>query len=461
MNESKAKCLGCRCKAICVDEKVKFKSLLVASKRDSYNETALQSIQNAAHLLTEPEAIYVNSQWNDFPYDMHRIVLEFIDNGNDLMHYLKAFKYCSNIGDLSLILKVHEFANISSTNLWPVLRFFKSNSGMEGAIEAVAKASHLFKEIELSGIEDINLVVRSSRPKITWDLRHINIDSNWIKKAHCHLSTRVSKVLLYGSKLNDECIQVLTLTLPNSKIQELNIYRNNFTTAGCISLTNVLHLCSLKKLEISDNSIGDEGITAISKVLPATQIQELYLRRNRITSLGCFELSIILEDCKLKILDISNNSIGDEGMNLLASVLPNTQIHKFMASSNAISYESCEFLSRILKFTQISILDLSWNHIGNKGCNFLSKSFQNSKLQDLNLNNCMINDEGLLLLIKSIEASNLKILNIAHNNLTFIGFVNCCSYLKSSQLDKLVLTDSGKMMSAIQMFSTENLNKFI
>jgi Leucine Rich repeat len=215
--------------------------------------------------------------WTATPYDIHRLIIDYINDGDDLLNYIRAFIASKTLGDIPLLLQVYSQCSLDAIDLWPKLILCNVKLQRPAAVTSIVNACHLFKHIVFSdntSTRFLSLLVNSRRPIV-------EINMSW-------------------NGINDEHMLKMTPDLANSPI--------------CI-------------LNLSHNRIGDAGAQSLAGVLASTQIKSLNLNTNSISVLGCMSLSSVLRDCThLAHLDISRNQINNEGCECLARGLAGSSV---------------------------------------------------------------------------------------------------------------------------------------
>ncbi|XP_040203175.1 NACHT, LRR and PYD domains-containing protein 3-like isoform X2 [Rana temporaria] len=122
-----------------------------------------------------------------------------------------------------------------------------------------------------------------------------------------------------------KCDSLSFLMNPESKIQELGLYKCGVTSSGCDDLRSILiNNRSLTTLELSRNNLEDSGIKLLCEGLrdPGCTLQWLELYDCGVTSSGCDDLrSILINNRSLTTLELSRNNLEDSGIKILCEGL--------------------------------------------------------------------------------------------------------------------------------------------
>jgi len=157
----------------------------------------------------------------------------------------------------------------------------------------------------------------------------------------------------------------------NTKLQELNLARNDIGNAGCESIASLLDNpnCNLQKLSLYKNNIDDKGaITLANGLANYIKLQELVLDGNSIGNAGCEAIASLLgnSNCNLQELILSLNYIDDEGAITLANGLANNtklqELDLVRNPINNIDNAVVEAFSRVLCNTSSVSSTYSSNH---------------------------------------------------------------------------------------------------
>ena len=127
-------------------------------------------------------------------------------------------------------------------------------------------------------------------------------------------------------KNRDALYGYIKLNVSNLQVKNLQLDKNNLTSASSVFISNIIDLLKLHSLGLGCNKLTDAGITKICSAVIRNKIQVLNLMENALTSQGARSISLMMN--VLKELDISNNNIGDQGIKMLSQGLACTQTLK-------------------------------------------------------------------------------------------------------------------------------------
>ena len=175
-------------------------------------------------------------------------------------------------------------------------------------------------------------------------------------------------------------------------ITELDLYGNQITDAGVVSLSEALKesSCKLTTLHLDYNQITDAGVVSLSEALKESscKLTTLHLGYNQITDAGVVSLSEALKEssCKLTTLDLYGNQITDAGV---------------VSLSEALKETSCK----------VTTLHLNGNQITDAGVVSLSEALKESscKLTTLHLGYNQITDAGVVSLSEALKEPSCKL----------------------------------------------------
>ena len=155
--------------------------------------------------------------------------------------------------------------------------------------------------------------------------------------------------------------------LHSSELEELDLSNNFMHTAGIIkvfkSMENILNL---RKISINGNIITDEAANYIAVILSQnTKLEELDLGRNNLQTAGAIKIfQGIMHISTLTKLNIAHNMITNEATEYILSVMSNNNnLRKLNLSHNNIVISD---LTKC-KFTNLQELDVSYTD--KKNCN--------------------------------------------------------------------------------------------
>jgi Ran GTPase-activating protein (RanGAP) involved in mRNA processing and transport len=254
---------------------------------------------------------------------------------------------------------------------------------------------------------------------------------------------------LNSNKITDLDIEHLTDTLTQcTRLTRLHLIKNQIRYKGIDTLCRLFKSNSSIQLEIADNPIGFEGVRILSLCLPQKRINSLSLINNSITDRGILTLSTALKQhFNLTKLDLSQNQIGQEGLKKISSILKKNKILYTLNLKNInLNTEGSNVLAKgLTKNNSLRILDLSANSkMGLVGIQHIVTALKNQPALELFIfnNNCL-GDEGAELFASFIAERNAKnqlFLQLRSNKIGSTGVSLIASVSKNSNLKGLDLS---------------------
>ncbi|XP_057187476.1 NACHT, LRR and PYD domains-containing protein 3-like isoform X2 [Triplophysa rosa] len=238
------------------------------------------------------------------------------------------------------------------------------------------------------------------------DFSHTNLEKRGTDLLHAALfgpQIQLQTLRVFSCGLTDDCTNTLALALESSesRLTELNVGYNNFTSAGAERILRAL-------------------------LSPSCELMKLCLSGCQVSVESCKLLSSALEDSFLMDLDLSSSCIGDAGLKQLCAGLssPRCQMQILRLRDCALSGSPCLYLAVALScFSVLRELDLSNNDLRDSGVKLISAGLQNSILRCLGLSGCMVTDEGCCCLASALSSnpSHLTELDLSYNHPGHLG----------------------------------------
>jgi Ran GTPase-activating protein (RanGAP) involved in mRNA processing and transport len=158
------------------------------------------------------------------------------------------------------------------------------------------------------------------------------------------------------------CAKLTKLSLRNSKLTDTLLYD---VLGGMDKLGNVV------VLDFPNNVLTDECIDVLTKSMANKKIQDLNLSNNKISNEGAKNLAVFIAGGKscLKDINLSLNLIEDDGaVPLLKAVSLNRAVVGLGLSSNRLGAATCRAVRDLLTLSHALVrMDLSCNQLGEEG----------------------------------------------------------------------------------------------
>ena len=281
-----------------------------------------------------------------------------------------------------------------------------------------------------------------------------------LRKDFCAITDQT----LMDCHLNDECADKIGELLPVTKLTKLNLYGNQITDAGVVSLCQALQTptCKVTTLNLGVNQITDAGVVSLCQALqtPTCKVTTLHLSGNQITDAGVVSLCQALQTptCKVTTLHLSGNQITDAGVVSLCKALqtPTCKVTTLYLSDNQITDAGVVSLCQALQTPtcKVTTLRLSENQITDAGVVSLCEALQTPtcKVTALDLSANYITDAGVVSLCQALQTPTCKVttLHLRWNKITDAGVVSLCQALQTPtckvttlHLNANHITDSG------------------
>lgn len=250
---------------------------------------------------------------------------------------------------------------------------------------------------------------------------------------------------------------IISPTLKNIKITELNLENNSIGAAGIKTITSLIldKNIGIKEITLDKNLLNNTELEALHNIIQKTK--ELMEGKNpKLAKLTLDPVSLyassekgekILEviqtmlDNDSTVLDCSGQNIGDEGAKFLSAVLMNPEII---------------FDGR--KTIKITNLNLENNNIGTAGMEAITSLVLDDKIgiRELKLGSNLLQDTDLKKLIKEITTCNdLEYVGINHNEGITIKTIKALNDIMSTNIK----TDNGySYLKPITRFNTCDTN---
>ncbi|XP_062973106.1 NACHT, LRR and PYD domains-containing protein 3-like isoform X2 [Elgaria multicarinata webbii] len=199
------------------------------------------------------------------------------------------------------------------------------------------------------------------------------------------INQTLTELVVECNKLGDSGVKLLCegLRHPRCRLQKLNLFSCDFTSACCGDLTSVLRgNRTLTEVLVGGNTLGDLGIKLLCEGLnhPNCTLQKLCLCMCEITAAGCGALSSVLSTNQvLEDIDLWNNKLEDAGMRLLCEGLkhPDSKLHTLSLWNCKFSAACCGDLCDVLSTSQsLKKLQLEGNELGDSGVMLLCEGLK-------------------------------------------------------------------------------------
>ena len=185
---------------------------------------------------------------------------------------------------------------------------------------------------------------------------------------------------------NPDTLHKHKLNVLNLQVTNLQLDKNNLTSASSVFISNIIDLLKLHSLGLGCNKLTDTGVTKICRAVIRNKMQVLNVMENRLTSQGARSISLMMN--VLKELEISHNNIGDRGTKMLSQGLACTMTLKRLDINHcSIGAMGTGELAHALTFnSSLEILWMNGNAIGHTGAADIADALSiNKTLKELSL----------------------------------------------------------------------------
>jgi hypothetical protein len=324
---------------------------------------------------------------------MLRCVVDFIEDGEDLLAFLDSFRYCEGIGDLALLLRFLIHGGVHSSDAWPVLTIYSAWAQNSSLLQKqlLSQASRFFALAIIQDVSEVSILRIAKRPHIELRISDFKQIFNWKQ-------TRIHTLTFKGAWDSDLPLSLINLDLSSSLIGDNR----------CKKLAKALSQCpNLECLILKSNEIGADGITILATNLhKLLNLKSLNLNYNSIKDAGCYELAILLQRSKsLETVEIRGNHITAEGSYHITSILGSSSLLTLRLGSNNIGPEGCQYLSDFLPISRLLSLDVSDNQVGHDACSSIAMS---TTLLSLDISNNFLKYEIVKNIMKRSPIRNIS-----------------------------------------------------
>jgi hypothetical protein len=168
--------------------------------------------------------------WKSCPYDIHRLIIEQVRNGQDLINYLQTFDKCNYLCEIRQILDVYKLSGLEKSQIWPCLSLEANTTFSDSLILAISRTCHLYTSICFKSFvkyEDFLKMVNSNLLHVTLDLTNNESDMH---------------ALLKGYDIG-ELSKVNRLIFARNKMVKIDLFNLSYALRGasrleCIDLTS-------------------------------------------------------------------------------------------------------------------------------------------------------------------------------------------------------------------------------
>ena len=234
------------------------------------------------------------------------------------------------------------------------------------------------------------------------------------------------KVKLFNCNIADEgLVYIITALSMHPNMRGLDLDGNQLNKIGCMALTTLLQnsATKLQVLDISRNNIDDEGIeTLVSVLSKCTELKELYIDNSpSITIRGWKILASTLKApaSNLEILSINRNNVDDQVLTFMVDSLANnnTLVGLFFLDGNQVTAKGWEALSKLLCDTSSVNSTYLSNHT------LYDIDIRGPERSNQNMSQDLINDFGPVLQLNGAEdKKQVAIMKIYNPNLDMTPF---------------------------------------
>ena len=299
---------------------------------------------------------------------------------------------------------------------------------------------------------------------------------NVIEMAEALQSVFVLKELCFTNNIGLEIVDDIASIICNCTLLELNVSNNNFQLADAVKIAKALqNISTLTKLYISNSNVTNEAVDGLAAVIcKNTKLQEIDVSKNNLQSKGAIKIAKALQNIstltklyinnvtvftgriedtaaddlalalscndQLQELNINSDQFSTAGIVKIANALHNTfTLKKLYMRNNNIRVEAADSIAAVISCSsQLEVLDISWNHVETEGFIKIAKALQKiSTLQQLYIQDNNITDEASNdILAICYHNTQLKILDFQQNLFSFsraFKLYNECSKLLLSK----------------------------
>ena len=377
----------------------------------------------------------------------HNTKLQKLDlSGNDLHDIsdnFKSFQVVSNLKYLQVLELNHNNLSISDT-----VKIFSEMKNISSLVTITTSHNIITDEAadELAAVLSHNIKIK----EINFSFNDLSTSAIMIIFKGMKNISNLEKIDISHNMITDEASEIIATVLScNKKLQSLDLSYNYFTSEGLVYIFECLKsIVYLRKLNVSSNEITVKAAHSITTVLSLnSKLEELDLSRNNLLSAGAIKVcrtnlskltafnishngittkaakdiaTFLSRNKRLEQLDLSHNSLLSAGVtnicNTNLSYLTTLNI-----SHNGITVEAADDVSAFLSHnSKLQVLDLSCSDLQESGCMNVFKVLQNkSVLTSLKLSNCnVINEAADKLATVLLNNISLQELDLSYNNLS-------------------------------------------
>ena len=365
-------------------------------------------------------------------------------SGNDLkLGYIKSLQGISNLSCLQEFDLSHN--NLSTSDIVKIFSGMKNISNLV-TINTSHNVITDMAGYELAAVLSHNIKLQ----EINFSFNDLSTSATMSIFKGMKSISNLKKIDISHNMITDEASEIIATVLScNKKLQSLDLSYNYFTSEGLVYIFEHLKsIVYLRKLNVSSNEITVKAAHSITTVLSLnSKLEELDLSRNNLLSAGAIKVcrtnlskltafnishngittkaakdiaTFLSRNKRLEQLDLSHNSLLSAGVtnicNTNLSYLTTLNI-----SHNGIIVEAADDVSAFLSHnSKLQVLDLSCSDLQESGCMNVFKVLQNkSVLTSLKLSNCnVINEAADKLATVLLNNISLQELDLSYNNLS-------------------------------------------
>lgn len=299
-----------------------------------------------------------------------------------------------------------------------------------------AGVERLFDSPHLSKVEELSLDLAFPRqestrllsnPRIERLRLNLNAHLQGSEGAHAFVQMpnlpHLRRVVVRGSNLGDEGLQVLCRSRLGGKVIELHLGYNHVGTAGVCAIAESRNLSRLRTLILDRSSLDPAALTALSQARHLGRLRRLHLRDVALSVEGLRALLTSTALPRLAELDLAHNRLGEEGA-LLFTVNPQARrLRTLGLGSNQLDAAGAMALGQSRHLAHLRRLNLDNNRLGDRGLRLLLAENAFVRLGDLSLYLNNLTDFAMRELAASSCLSRLRRLNLNGNSLGESGII--------------------------------------